>query len=204
MDGDGVTHVAPARSGGGAGRWLVGGALALTLLAIGASVWLSSEEVATPAWEETPVVVTPPPAVEPTPVVARAPAPRPVPAQAEPQVVVGDLEGAPGSTQEADMPSSGPTGMQLYRPGTKPLKRGIVVPEDFELPPGYVRHYQSTDEGERVEAILMFHPDHQPVDANGQPIPIPENRVVPAELAPPGLPIRILELPQSNGSQDAP
>ncbi|MCE9668585.1 hypothetical protein LY474_12250 [Myxococcus stipitatus] len=206
VDGDGVTQVSPARSGGAAARWLVGGALAFLLLAVGASYWLSSDEVGTPAWEETPVVVTPPPVAQPAPAVARAPTP-PVPQRAplaQPQVVVGGAADAPASSREADMPDSEPTGLQLYKPGTKPLKRGIVVPEDFELPPGYVRHYQSTDQGERVEAILMFHPDHQPKDANGQPIPIPDNRVVPAELAPPGLPIRLLELPRTDGDQDAP
>ena len=49
--------------------------------------------------------------------------------------------------------------------GTKPIKRGIIVPDDFELPPGYVRHFQSTDNGERLPAILMFSPDYEWVDA---------------------------------------
>jgi len=78
-------------------------------------------------------------------------------------------------------------------PGTKPIKHGIVVPDDFELPPGYVRHYQATDDGRRLVPILMFHPDFVPVDAAGNPIALPENRVVPPELAPPGLPIRTLD-----------
>lgn len=80
-------------------------------------------------------------------------------------------------------------------PGTKPVKRGLVVPDDFELPEGYVRHYQSTDDGERLPAILMFHPDYQLVDEHGEPVPIPEDRVVPPELAPAGLPIRLLDVP---------
>lgn len=88
------------------------------------------------------------------------------------------------------------TGMQLYRPGTKPIKRGLVVPDDFELPPGYVRHFQYKDSGELVSAVLMFHPDHQPVDANGQPVPKPADGLVPEELAPPGMPIQRLELPE--------
>jgi hypothetical protein len=88
------------------------------------------------------------------------------------------------------------TGLALFRPGTKPLKQGIIVPEDFELPPGYMRHYQTTDDGQRVKAILMFHPDYQPKDASGQPVELPSNRVVPPEMAPPGLPIDILELPE--------
>ncbi|AGC41472.1 hypothetical protein MYSTI_00113 [Myxococcus stipitatus DSM 14675] len=154
--------------------------------------------------EESPFVESPPPPVA-APVVARAPtAPPRVPVQAvvpSPPVA----EGVPPSPPEPDMPPPAErTGLQLYQRGTKPLKVGLVVPEGFELPPGYVRHYQSTDEGERVEAILMFHPDHKPVDANGQPIPIPENRVVPEELAPPGMPLRMLELPTGDESKDTP
>ncbi|HTO57076.1 MAG TPA: hypothetical protein VMJ74_04740 [Pseudomonadales bacterium] len=94
------------------------------------------------------------------------------------------------------------SGVALFPPpGTKPIKRGILVPEDFELPPGYVRHYQATDDGRRVPAILMFHPDYNPVDEHGVPIPIPENRVVPPELAPPGMPIQMLEMPEDQGTQ---
>jgi hypothetical protein len=81
-------------------------------------------------------------------------------------------------------------------PGTKPIKRGIVVPEGFELPEGYVRHYQTTDDGRQLPPILMFHPDYEGVDARGEPVPLPEDRVVPPEMAPPGLPIRILEIPE--------
>jgi hypothetical protein len=78
-------------------------------------------------------------------------------------------------------------------PGTKPIKRGIVVPDDFELPPGYVRHYQTTDDGHLLRPILMFHPDFAGVDANGNPIAVPEDRIVPPDLAPPGLPVRTLD-----------
>lgn len=80
-------------------------------------------------------------------------------------------------------------------PGTRPALEGIVVPEDFELPPGYVRHHQVTDEGEVIEPILMFSPDYEFVDANGRPITLPEDGVVPPELAPPGLPIRRVRIP---------
>ncbi|MCP3166165.1 hypothetical protein [Myxococcus qinghaiensis] len=207
VDSDGVTHVAPTRSssGGGVARWLVGGALVFTVLCIALSAWLSASDVAVEG--EPFVEAPPPPVVEPAPVVARAPVRKP-PVRQAPQgdatPVMGEPTAPPEPATEPDVPSSGPTGIQLYRPGTKPLKRGLVVPEGFELPPGYVRHYQSTDEGERVEAILMFHPDHQPVDANGQPLEIPENRVVPAELAPPGMPVRMLELPKSDESKDSP
>src|SRR5262245_10846355 len=78
-------------------------------------------------------------------------------------------------------------------PGTKPIKHGIVVPDDFELPEGYVRHYQTTDDGRRLPPILMFHPDFAGVDENGRPIVVPEDRIVPPELAPPGLPRRMLD-----------
>ncbi len=85
-------------------------------------------------------------------------------------------------------------------PGTKPLLVGIAVPEDFALPAGYVRHFQATDDGQRVEAILMFSPDFNFFDASGRRIEIPANRVVPPELAPPGLPIRLIALPARKDS----
>jgi len=80
-------------------------------------------------------------------------------------------------------------------PGTSPPLRGLAVPEAFELPQGYVRHHQVTDAGEPLEAILMFSPDYTFRDAAGHPIAIPEDRVVPPEMAPPGLPIRQIEIP---------
>ncbi|MGE5115372.1 MAG: hypothetical protein ACM3N6_02650, partial [Betaproteobacteria bacterium] len=80
-------------------------------------------------------------------------------------------------------------------PGTRPPLVGLAVPEDFVLPEGYVRHYQATDDGQRIEPILMFSPDHQFVDAAGAPIAIPKDRVVPPELAPPGLPMRRIVIP---------
>jgi len=80
-------------------------------------------------------------------------------------------------------------------PGTSPPMVGLAVPDDFELPEGYVRHYQTTDDGQDVEPILMFSPDYDFVDENGNPIPIPADRVVPPELAPPGLPVREIEIP---------
>lgn len=80
-------------------------------------------------------------------------------------------------------------------PGTRPPLVGLAVPEDFVLPPGYVRHYQATDDGRRLEAILMFAPDRVPVDAANRTIAVPKDRVVPPELAPPGLPIRRIVIP---------
>ena len=75
---------------------------------------------------------------------------------------------------------------------------GIIVPDDFELPPGYVRHHQVTDDGTALPPILMFHPDFDWVDAQGRPIQLPADHVVPAELAPPGMPVRMLEVPDTH------
>ena len=80
-------------------------------------------------------------------------------------------------------------------PGTRPPLIGLAVPEDFVLPEGYVRHHQATDDGQRIEPILRFSPDYEVVDAAGKPIAIGEDRVVPPELAPPGLPIRHIVIP---------
>jgi hypothetical protein len=89
-------------------------------------------------------------------------------------------------------------------PGTKPIKLGIIVPEDFQLPEGYVRHYQTSDGGQRLPAILMFHPDYEFVDERGELVAVPPDRVVPPEMAPPGLPVQMLEvLPQEKGASDS-
>ncbi len=109
-------------------------------------------------------------------------------------------EATPAAPNEGDAApeSDEPVGIALFPPpGTKPIKRGIVVPDDFELPPGYVRHYQTTDDGRQLPAILMFHPDYQPVDERGEPIPLPDDRVVPPEMAPDRLPVQILEVPEN-------
>lgn len=90
------------------------------------------------------------------------------------------------------------TGIGAFNPpGTSPPLRGLAVPEDFVLPEGYVRHHQVTDEGEPLEPILMFSPDGVFLDASGRAIAIPQDRVVPPEMAPPGLPIREITIPPS-------
>jgi hypothetical protein len=177
----------------------VGRALGFTVLCIALSTWLLNSDVEVEAPE---VVELPAPVVaEPPPAVARAPVARPRGVTPVPQPmaepVPEPVPEEPPAMALPEEPYNGPTGIQLYKPGTKPLKRGIVVPEGFELPPGYMRHYQSTDDGEPVAAILMFHPDYKPTDESGQPIALPENRVVPEELAPPGMPIELLKLPES-------
>lgn len=72
-------------------------------------------------------------------------------------------------------------------PGTSPPKPGIVVPEGFQLPEGYVRHYQSTDDGQQLPAILMFHPDYEFRNERGEVVKVPDDLVVPPDMAPPGL-----------------
>jgi hypothetical protein len=189
-DSDGVTRVTPSRPG--VGPWLIGGATAITGLCVGLCLWWLSRPI--PVEDLPPIVV----AERPTPVVARTPEPVRVPLRVSPTVATHTpvpAEEPPEPMPEDDSPPPSRTGTALYQRGTKPLKRGLVVPDDFELPPGYMRHYQATDNGQPLAAILMFHPDFTPKDASGQPIPIPENRVVPEELAPPGMPRQLLEIP---------
>ena len=50
----------------------------------------------------------------------------------------------------------------------------------------------------------MFHPDYEFVDEHGRPITLPADRVVPPELAPPGMPIRMLDVPEPKGDQVGP
>jgi hypothetical protein len=93
------------------------------------------------------------------------------------------------------------SGIALFPPpGTDPVKRGIVVPEDFPLPDGYVRHYQTTDDGKRLPAILMFRPDYVPVDDQGRLLELPKDGIVSPEMAPAGLPIKMLDVPAARGS----
>ncbi|HEX2485775.1 MAG TPA: hypothetical protein VHQ66_10760, partial [Myxococcota bacterium] len=117
----------------------------------------------------------------------------------------GAASGGAGGTLRDDSPTHeeppftiGPPGSGIDafpKPGTDPLKLGLVVPDDFELPEGYVRHFQVTDDGRTLEPILMFHPDYEFFDEEGRPIELPADLVVPPELAPPGLPLRPLEPP---------
>jgi len=88
------------------------------------------------------------------------------------------------------------TGLGAFNPpGTRPPIVGLAVPADFELPPGYARHHQATDDGQRIEPILMFSPDAQTLVINGRTVALPADRVVTPELAPPGLPIRRIVVP---------
>lgn len=88
------------------------------------------------------------------------------------------------------------TGLGAFNPpGTHPQLVGLAVPEGFVLPEGYMRHSQATDDGQVIEPILMFAPNHVVLDENRQPIALPANRVVPPELAPKGMPIRQIAIP---------
>ncbi len=89
------------------------------------------------------------------------------------------------------------TGVAAFNPpGTKPPLIGLAVPDDFALPPGYVRHLQNTDDGQDIEPILMYSPDHPRfLDAARQPIGSARDRIVPPEQAPPGLPLRRVVIP---------
>ena len=88
------------------------------------------------------------------------------------------------------------TGLGAFNPpGTSPPLVGLAVPKDFVLPPGYVRHHQVTDDGQTIEPILMFAPEFQLYDASNRPLEMPKDRVVPPELAPPGLPLRRIVVP---------
>jgi hypothetical protein len=78
-------------------------------------------------------------------------------------------------------------------PGTDPPKAGVIVPEGYALPEGYERYYQYSDEGAPLEPILVYSPDYEFFDEQGEPIPIAPGRVVPAAEAPPDLPIQILD-----------
>lgn len=88
------------------------------------------------------------------------------------------------------------TGLGAFPPpGTSPPLRGLEVPDGFVLPDGYVRHYQATDDGERIAPILMFAPDREFIVIRGRRVPIPAERVVTPDLAPPGLPSRWVRIP---------
>ncbi len=88
------------------------------------------------------------------------------------------------------------TGLGAFNPpGTSPPLVGLAVPPDFPLPDGYVRHHQTTDDGQDIEPILMFAPDRTFYDRSGRAIELPKDRVVPPEWAPPGLPIRRVVVP---------
>jgi hypothetical protein len=195
--------------------WL---AMALVAAAGGVAWWVTAPEPPVePARTTQPpnaVATAPMPAPLPSPVTASREPPAPVaasslpPQTARPREPDGDL--TPDISvfvNKGERPTMAEVIERLHQagergglgafqpPGTRPPLIGLAVPDDFVLPEGYVRHYQATDDGQRIEAILMFAPDKPFFDAAGRPIAIPADRVVPPELAPPGLPIRRIEIP---------
>jgi hypothetical protein len=206
VDSDGVVRIQHRRPSGAS--WVLRLGLGGTCLCLVLSAWLVFDR---PTAESLPVFAReepPPPVPAPAPPVRTVrPAARPaLPKHLEAEVAALPpevLEQIPEGVFEMPKPGDAPTGLMLFpSPGTEPLKKGIIVPEDFELPPGYVRHYQATDDGERIPAILMFSPDGPPRDANGQPMQVTANGIVPPELAPPGMPIQLLEAPKSGGPEE--
>lgn len=201
IDGDGVKIVEVG--GVRRGVWL----LALALLVAGAALVIALELLVPGEPASGPAApVAAAPGVAPA---APAPAPRPLRAVRRSAAPVAAAPTAPSAPLTAptptapelprfpDEPADQPTGIALFPPpGTDPPKVGLVVPEDFELPEGYVRHHQTTDDGVELPAILMFHPDYEWLDENGVPIPLPPDLVVPPELAPPGMPIDRLVIPE--------
>lgn len=191
-------------------------AVGLALVLLGAAVWLllapetETRAPAAPAPTRPPLQAAPaavPSSSGAAPVAAAAAPAAPVVAAptASAPVAADDLAAhiPPGPVPTMNQVIAGlhqrgiRTGLGAFNPpGTRPPLIGIAVPEDFDLPPGYVRHHQATDDGQRIEAILMFDPDHPPPVAAGLPLATPAERVVPAELAPPGLPIRLITLPR--------
>jgi hypothetical protein len=115
------------------------------------------------------------------------------PADAPPAIDAGDYIAALRANGETE-------GLAAFNPpGTRPPNAGVVVPEDYVLPEGFMRHYQSTDDGGRLAAILTLSPDYELVDADGNAIALGRDRIVPPELVPPDLPVRILEIPSASG-----
>ena len=203
-------------------RALLAAAVVLVISAAGVLAWVWAE----PAPRVPPVVMASAPAPAPMPSAAPTaaapavvPAPSVVtavapPAAPEPRI---SRQRDPNGDQTPDLadyvnPGERPTMEQVIErlrahgvtgglaafspPGTRPPLVGLAVPEDFQLPPGYVRHYQATDDGQRIEPILMYSPHVAVVaDAAGRPISVPEDRVVPPEAAPAGLPIRRIVVP---------
>jgi len=211
----------PARSDGSdtvrGSVWLLAAALALVGLAIVLVVRpILAARRATAAAERATRVAAAPPGQVSAPVgppprrsdvrpVRRAPpaardATGEVPADDRQRTDPSGASGEAAAAQAGDGDGEAPlSGIALFPPpGTKPIKPGIVVPDDFELPPGYVRHFQTTDDGQQLPAILMFHPDFEWVDAAGQRIALPADHVVPPDLAPPGLPIKMLAVPDNH------
>jgi hypothetical protein len=209
-DEDGIRVIdtrAPRKRGWIAIAAVVAGAAAVVLIAVLARAPVEPATRAASAAAEpevgaapdtpAPVATAEKPRGKPSP---RAAAPPPPTQEEEERALERKLADEPSYTIAP--PGSPKSGMALFPPpGSDPLLRGIIVPEDFPLPEGYVRHHQVTDDGQPLPAILMFHPDYDWVDDSGEPIEVPADRVVPPELAPEDMPIEILSPPDAGESR---
>jgi hypothetical protein len=177
-DGVTITYTGAARA--------VGVVLACALVLLGAAAWVILRSSARRAAEQASAPPSPVAPAPPAKKLAEAPVAKPTPVETHPPLAAPS---APPAEEEQPYTLLKPgehAGLDVFPPpGTKPVKRGIIVPDDFELPPGYVRHYQTTDDGRRLPPILMFHPDYAGA--------VPEDRIVPADMAPPGLPVEMLD-----------
>lgn len=195
VDRDGVIKVELHEGRREMWRWLLGLAAIAALAGLFFSFWGSRKAPSPADNARARTAETRAPAAGPAPgVVLRPKAPRlaaPDAPQSPPPAEEAEEEEEQEGTPEAR------TGIHVFpAPGTKRIKPGIIVPDDFELPPGYARHYQATDKGQMLQPILMFHPDFELVDEAGHPLPVPADRVVPPEMAPPGLALETLQVPE--------
>ncbi len=218
-DGDGVRIIRREPPGGRSRRWVYLATLTLGIAA-GAGYLLQPQRADSPLINNAEQAQPKAPAAadESTAPLSTATLPRAV-RRAEPEVI------EQGSPSDFEQPSSDPNDLSHYvspgdpvptmgevigalheagiheglgafnPPGTSPPLHGLAVPDEFELPEGYVRHHQVTDEGELIAPILMFSPDFEFYDEAGDRVELPADRVVPPELAPPGLPIVQVEIP---------
>ncbi len=200
VDRDGVVRI--ERESRPLGPMLALGGFVAVVLAIGLVV--ASDRGPSPPPPEEPIARAPrveaPRPAEPEP--AASPRPRPAPAPVAVRAEPPPPPAAPEPEMTERIPPEGRSGMAVFpAPGTKPIKLGLVVPEGFPLPPGYVRHYQTTDEGKMLPAILMFHPDHAAGRRLGQADRGDRGSDRSPELAPQGMPIEQLTLPDEEADR---
>lgn len=216
VDGDGVRVIRTV------GTTRAGWAIVVLVLIAAGSAWFTLRPSPRPPQPISPPIASGMPIPPPVSadVASVPPAPRPIAVSASAASVPDRITPSPADWRTGDANdlatyvSPGdpePTGAELIQalrasgetagiaafnpPGTSPPMVGLAVPEDFALPQGYVRHHQVTDDGQPLEAILMYSPDYVLRDAAGRVIPMPDDRVVPPDMAPPGLPIRQIEIP---------
>jgi hypothetical protein len=84
-------------------------------------------------------------------------------------------------------------------PGTRPPRPGVIVPANYQLPEGFARHYQTTDDGRQLAPVLVVAPGYEIVDDAGDPVALTDDRIVPPEYAPPDLPVQMLDIPSEHG-----